>query len=359
MSEKMNARERMLAAIRHQPVDRIPTDIWAVGEVWTKLRAHFGSDADAREALHIDGMGSTWADYVGPALPAVPEGHIVDYWGIQYRSIPYDTGIYYEQSVWPLKDATTIDDLEAFPWPSPDWFDYSQVKERAKAAREKQVVLCGYMTIFYMHLLLRGLEQSLLDPHDDPDFTHHLLGRVSDSLYEYHRRMFEACDGLVDLAQVTDDLGCQTGPLISLATFRTYYRPHLQRFIDLCREHGVIVFHHDDGAIRPFLPDLIEMGIDVLNPVQSACPGMEMVGLKQDFGQKLCFHGGIDNQEVLPFGTPEAVRAAVREAIDALASDGTGYILAPCHNIQSVTPVENIIAMYDEAQRYSKERAGG
>jgi uroporphyrinogen decarboxylase len=112
------------------------------------------------------------------------------------------------------------------------------------------------------------------------------------------------------------------------------------------------VFHHDDGAIRPFLPELVDMGIDILNPVQHTCPGMEMKGLKRDFGARLCFHGGIDNQKVLPFGTPEEVRQEVRRAIDALASDGTGYILAPCHNLQAVSPVENIVAMYDEAFRY-------
>jgi uroporphyrinogen decarboxylase len=96
------------------------------------------------------------------------------------------------------------------------------------------------------------------------------------------------------------------------------------------------------------------MGIDILNPVQATCPGMEMEGLKRDFGQTLCFHGGIDNQHILPFGSPEEVRAEVRRAIDTLASDRTGYILAPCHNVQPVTPVENILAMYDEAWCYRK-----
>lgn len=351
---EMNSRERMLAAMNLQPVDRTPTDIWAVGEVWQKLKDRLGEYPDILAALHIDGMASVGAGYIGPALPEVPEGHIVDYWGLQYRSIQYDTGVYHEQSVWPLEGATTIDDLERHQWPSADWFDYSKMRDAALAAREKQVVLCGYMTIFYLHLLLRGLEQSLLDPHDDPDFAHHLLNRVSDFLYEYHRRMFEAADGLIDVAQVTDDFGSQTGPLIGLQTFRTFYRPHMERFIGLCREHGIKVFHHDDGAIRPLLPDLVEMGIDILNPIQSACPGMEMDGLKRDFGSTLCFHGGIDNQEVLPFGTPDRVRAAVRAAIDALASNGTGYILAPCHNIQALTPVENILAMYDEAWRYGR-----
>jgi len=116
----------------------------------------------------------------------------------------------------------------------------------------------------------------------------------------------------------------------------------------------VKVFHHDDGAIRDFIPDLIAAGIDILNPIQWPCPGMEQEGLKRDFGDRLCFHGGIDNQRILPFGTPEEVRAEVRHNIDALASDGTGYILAPCHNLQAVSPIENIIAMYDEAYQYGR-----
>ena len=351
---EMTARERVLAAMNLEPVDRVPTDIWAVAEVWETLKDHLGDDVDIRDALHIDGMGGVGAEYVGPPLPKVPEDEIVDFWGLRYRSVPYETGVYYEQSVWPLKDATTIDDLEGYEWPGVDWFDYSKMRQAAIAAREKQVVMCGYMAVFYTHNLLRGLEQSLLDPHDDPEFTHHLLNRISDFLYEYHRRMFEACDGLVDVAQVTDDYGSQTGPLIGLEAFRTFYRPHMERFIGLCREHSIKVFHHDDGAIRPFLPDFVEMGIEILNPIQHRLPGMDMEGLKRDFGDRLCFHGAIDNQEVLPFGTPEDVRAAVRTAIDALASDGTGYILAPCHNIQANTPVENIIAMYDESWRYGK-----
>ncbi len=346
----MNARERMLAAINHQPVDRVPTDIWATGEVVEKLVASLGADWAA--ALHIDGMGGTGARYIGPALPAVAEGEGSDMWGIRTRRQAYGTGVYYEQCAWPLAEATTIDDLERYPWPQAEWFDYSEMRAGAARARETQAVQCGYMAPFYYHNLLRGLEQSLIDPLDDPDFTRHLLGRLADAFYGYHRRMFEACDGLIDVAQVTDDYGSQTGPLISLAVFREFYRPHLTRFIDLCKEFGIKVFHHDDGAIRTFIPDLIAMGIDILNPIQHVCPGMELDGLKRDFGAALCFHGGIDNQRVLPFGTPEEVRAEVRLNIDTLAADGTGYILAPCHALQPVTPVENIVAMYDEALVY-------
>lgn len=151
------------------------------------------------------------------------------------------------------------------------------------------------------------------------------------------------------MAQVTltDNLGSQHGPLISLRTYREFYASHHKRFIDLCHEFGVKVFHHDDGAMRAFLPDLVEMGIDILNPIQWISAGMDMLSLKEDFGDKLCFHGGIDNQHVLPSAQP-TVRAEVHHCIDTLASDRTGYILAPCHNIQPVTPLENVIAMYDE-----------
>ena len=350
----MNSRERILSAIDHQPLDRIPTDIWATGEVWAKLRAHFGEGTDILAALHIDGMASTGADYCGPALPPVAEGESVDFWGIRNRRIVYETGEYYEQSHYPLADARTIDDLEQYAWPSADWFDYRRMRERALAVHDTKAVQCGYMAPFYFHNLLRGLETSLIDPLDDPDFTHHLLNRLCDFFYEHHLRMFETCGDLIDIAQVTDDLGSQTGPLIGMDTFHEFYQPHMQRFIDLCHGFNIRVFHHDDGAMRAFLPDLVAMGIDVLNPVQWNCPGMELEGLKRDFGKEICFHGGIDNQQILPFGTPEEVRAEVRHNIDALANDGTGYILAPCHNLQAVSPVENIIAMYDEAWRYGK-----
>jgi uroporphyrinogen decarboxylase len=153
---------------------------------------------------------------------------------------------------------------------------------------------------------------------------------------------------------VTDDLGSQTGPMIGMNIYREFYAPQHKRFIDLCHEFGIKVFHHDDGSCREFLPLLVGMGIDILNPVQWACPGMDMRELKAEFGKRICFHGGVENQRIIPFGTPDEVRAEVRHCMDALAADGTGYILAPCHNIQGNVPVENILALYDEAWRYGK-----
>ena len=348
----MHARERLLAAINRQPVDRVPTDIWATPEVWAKLRQHFGEGTDLAAALHIDGMAGVGPAYIGPPLPVLPAGESVDYWGMRRKRIAHEGGAYDEQTFYPLAAARTIDDLDAYAWPTTDWFDYSAMRQQAAERRRTQAVQCGYMAPFYFHNLLRGLEQSLLDPLLDPDLTHAILDRIGHFFYEHHRRMFEACDGLIDVAQVTDDLGSQTGPLISLKLYDDFYAPHHRRFIDLCHDFGIKVFHHDDGSCRPFLPRLVAMGIDILNPVQWTCPGMDMVELKAEFGSAICFHGAIENQRILPFGSPEEVRAEVRHCIDSLASDGTGYILASCHCLQVNTPIENILAMYDEAYQY-------
>jgi uroporphyrinogen decarboxylase len=354
----MNSRDRVLAAINHQPVDRVPTDIWAAPEVWNGLRARFGTEENVREALHIDGIIDVRPPYVGPPFAACPADAGLDFqvyygvWGAGLRWVDHGTGRYLEQINYPLAHAQTVADLDSFSWPTADWFDYSGLLDLAAAQHATRVVMCGYMSPVYLHGLLRGIEQSYMDPLAEPELTEELLHRVCEFEYQRHRRAFEAADGLIDIAQVSDDLGCQTGPLMSLAVYRKFYRPHHERFIGLCREFGIKVFHHDDGGMRVFLPDLVELGIDVLNPVQHTCAGMEMTALKRDFGRQVCFHGGVENQQILPFGTPDDVRAEVRRCIDALASDRTGYILASCHNLQSVTPLENVLAMYDEAWHY-------
>ena len=347
--EAMSSRERMLAAINLQPVDRAPLDLSVTDEVMKMLLDHFGSNADINSALHIDGFARADARYVGPAFPK--NGNC---WGMRFKRMDYGSGVYQEQSFFPLAGARSVDDLEAYSWPQADWFDCSDLVDRIRPLHEHRAVMVGKMAPFYLHNQLRGLEQSLMDPWDDPEFTHHLLSRITDHFVALHRRIFEAAEGLIDVTQVTDDFGSQIGPMISLDAFREFYKPYLGRCTHLAKEFGIKIFHHDDGAIRTFLPDLIELGIDILNPVQWACQDMELDALKRDFGDALCFHGGIENQHILPFGTPEEVRAEVRHCIDGLSSDGTGYILCSCHNIQPGTPLENVLAMYDEAWIYGR-----
>ena len=346
----MTSRERVLAAVRHQPLDRFPTDIWAVEEAWQKLRQHFKTqdEVEIYERLGIDAIPGIGPDYHGPAFNGPDPALRYDEWGFGNRLQEYGGGIYEEQVFFPLANAESIADLEKFPWPSPDDYDYDGL--RTKAARYPgRAIQCGYWAIFYWHNRLRGLEQSLMDAAVKPEFTRYLLERVSDFFYEYHRRCFEATRGLADIAQVTDDYGAQSGLLISPRTFDNFYRPSMQRGIDLAHAYDRLVFHHDDGDNRRLQPRFVEMGVEILNPVQWRCGNWDLDAVKAQVGDKLCFHGGVDNQETMPFGTADDVRAEVRWLKRTLGSDGTGLIIAPCHNIQAITPLENILALYEEA----------
>jgi uroporphyrinogen decarboxylase len=260
----------------------------------------------------------------------------------------YGSGVYDEQVYFPLWEAETISDLDRYPWPSPDWYDYSALPAQA-AQYPGRAIECGYTAVFYWHNRLRGLERSLTDPIERPAFTHALVERLSNFFTEYHRRCFEATRGLIDTTQVTDDFGMQTGLLISPRVFDEYYREPIRRAVELAHAYGLAVFHHDDGDMRRLLPRLVELGIQVLNPVQWRCGNWDLADLKAQYGATLCFHGGIDNQGTLPFGTAEEVRLEVRRIKATLGADGTGLIIAPCHNLQANTPTENIVALYEEA----------
>jgi uroporphyrinogen decarboxylase len=148
------------------------------------------------------------------------------------------------------------------------------------------------------------------------------------------------------ISYVAEDMGAQEDLMISPAKIREFLLPGMRRMIDLVHGAGAYAFHHNDGAVRRIIPDMIEAGIDALNPVQWRCPGMEREGLKRDFGARVVFHGAVDNQQTLPFGTPDDVRREVADNLRILGAGG-GYILAPCHNIQAVSPVENVVAMYE------------
>ena len=191
-----------------------------------------------------------------------------------------------------------------------------------------------------------------MDPMLRPEFTAYLVGRISDFFTEYHRRCFQAVHGLADMTQVTDDFGSQHGLLISPRIFERFYRTPLQRGIDLAHEYGLLVFHHDDGDCRPLLPRLVEMGINILNPIQWRCGNWDLAAVKAQYGSRICFHSAVDNQQTLAFGTPEDVRAEVKRLVETLGCDGTGFIICPCHNLQAITPVENILALYEAAREY-------
>ena len=193
---------------------------------------------------------------------------------------------------------------------------------------------------------MRGLERAFEDLVLRPEIAEAILGHIFDFHHELHRRSFEAGGRRIDLTWVAEDLGSQTGPLISLPMYRRFLMPNQVAMADLARSFDIHVMYHTDGAARMFLPDLIEeVGIEVLNPIQWRCPGMEREGLVADFSDRIVFHGSIDNQQTLAFGSVDEVIREVRQSVEIYR--GTRWICAPCHNLQPVSPTENIVAMYE------------
>ncbi len=359
MSDQMTSRERIIAAIDHKPVDKIPTDYWGTPEITSKLMKALGikQEIDLWKRLDIDKIITIKPTYIGPKLE--DDGTMkTDLWGIKHRTISYcnGEGEYEEMCHHPLGPYSTIDEIEAnYTWPSADWFDFSSVTRQCRLYPD-YAIECGYAAPFYMYNNIRGLQESMMDLAIDENLAHYIIGRICDFYYDYHSRLFSAGEGKIDIAQVTDDFGSQNSLLISLDMFDRFFKPHYERFIKLLKSYDIKVFHHDDGSIMPLIPRLVELGIEVLNPIQWHLPGMDLTELKSRFGDKICFHGGIDNQDVLPFGTIDDVKAEVETCLDLLASDGTGYILAPCHNLQIISPIENIVAMYETANQLRVQR---
>ena len=343
--DKVTPRERWLAVINGEVPDRVPLDYSATPEATRKLMDYLGAkDMEQVYArLHVDPKVGVGPRYVGPPTP-VGE----DVFGCRFRDVDYGTGVYNECVYNPLATCESVEELEAnYTWPDPDWWDYSEVPAQLEG-KEHLPVLGGGSEPFLIYKNLRGMERAYMDLALEPQIVHYCLDKLFDLAYESTRRIYEQIPGKVMISYVAEDLGSQTSLLMSPAQIREFILPRMKRMMDLVHGAGAYVFFHSDGAVREIIPDMIEAGIDVFNPIQWRCPGMEREGLKTDFGGRIAFHGGMDNQYTLPFGTVEEVRREVLDNIRILG-EGGGYVLSPCHNIQSVGPPENVVAMYDTA----------
>ncbi|MFP4176417.1 MAG: uroporphyrinogen decarboxylase family protein [Candidatus Brocadiia bacterium] len=345
--ETMTPRERWTTVLDGGTPDRVPTDYWATSEATDRLLNHLGLDTleQARAELHIDPLLIVGGRYTGPRIPENE-----DVFGCRFEKVNYGTGTYRECIHNPLAEYDTVEEIDDnYTWPDPDWWSYDHLPEQIKG-RDDLPVRGGGSEPFLIYKRLRGMEQGMMDLALNPDIVHYCLDHLFDLACESTRRIFEQIPDRVLISYVAEDLGGQEGLLISRERIKEFLLPRMKRMMDLVHQAGAYVFTHTDGAVRDVLPDLIEAGTDVLNPIQWRCPGMEREGLKRDFGDDLVFHGAVDNQYTLASGSVEEVRKEVRHNIRILGRGG-GYILAPCHNIQSVSPPENIVAMYETAWR--------
>jgi len=358
----MNHRARVLTALAHQHPDRLPRDYWATLEVTERLRQHWG--LPDREALlrHI-GADLRYVEgpaYVGRALRRHPDGSVEDLWGVRRRPETVTgegyTWTYQHVVEAPLEAAQTPADVAAYPrWPSPDGWDYSQVRQQCLAHDGYAVVNAGDRLDRTAQLkpmmYLRGMEQTYVDLAREPDMVDALIGRIVEYFLEVDRRVFEAAAGAIDIFMMGDDFGTQQGPMMSLDTWRRFFRPGFAAFIDLAHRYGLKVMHHTCGSVVGLIPDFIVCGLDILQSLQPQAAGMDLAQLRREFGRDLCFQGGIDIQGVLPHGTPEEVRQHVRRQIGA-AGDQGGYILCTAHNLQPDTPLANVLALFEAYEEF-------
>lgn len=364
MTGIMTPRERVLAILNREPVDRLPVDLWYAPEVGKLLREHCGvsSDLEMYRALNLDKIVWVFMDYrtedggragAQSGAGAETQGSRT-MWGVPLKDIEAGDAHYAEFGSAPLAGYNTAESLHGYPWwPDAERFDYDSAVAKAREAANEFAVIGPWVSLFEIYCQLRGLEQSLMDLVENPDLVNAILDRVESIQTEMMRRFFACAGESLDLVFISDDIAGQNSLLMSPAMWKRYLEPRLTRWCDLIHSHGLRAFYHTDGAARRLIGPILDCGVDVLNPIQHACPGMELDGLKRDFGSRVIFHGGVDNQFALPRGTPEDVRRETHDCLRTLGAGGEGFICCSCHNVQAGTPLENILAMIEAVQNES------
>nr|MBC7243945.1 hypothetical protein [Chloroflexota bacterium] len=367
---QMTSRERVMAALHHEEPDRVPFDLGGSGttsltiEAYENLKAYEGISAPTQimyKAFRVARLDEETMRRLGSDLrpivirppknwtsPPSEPGTFVDEFGIKWRQVNYSKGYYWELASHPLANAT-ISDLDRYPWP--DAGDPGRYKGLAEEVRDlfehtpyALVGDSGFKGFWEPASMLRGMTQALMDLVQDPDFIHALLDKLFELNAVITQRFLEITGPYLAAIRLVDDLATQSAPIMSPATYRAMIKPYHKKFCALIRQYtDAIIVLHSCGNITLLVDDLIDAGVQALNPVQvSAIP--DVAGLKAKYGDRLSFWGGIDSQHVLPHGTPENVREEVGRRIHQLGQGG-GYIAAAVHNIQPDVPPRNIIAM--------------
>jgi len=344
----MTPKERVRCSLAWHEPDRAPIEAYLTPEVLASLERHF-TGRSVLECLGVDFRGVE-APYRGPLR--APEGDVFfDIWGTGYRRVKHGSGGAYDEAViHSLARPRTVDEVEAHPWPSPDDFDTSQVEAQCDALGDYAIVCGGPGTPDILNGVSRGrgMEQVVIDIATRDPVGLAIIDQRCAITYEVMRRTLAAGRGKIDILHIGEDTANQRGRMFSPKDFDEVFRPRLQRFIDLGHEFGAKVMLHSCGDTHDLHLTFIDMGLDILDSMQPEPPGMDIEAARERCRGKLAFCGLISTQRTLPFGTVEQCRAEARHRLDVVARGG-GYIFAPAHNIQPDTPVENILAVYEEA----------
>lgn len=353
----MNSKERFQSAMNHQTADRVPVDYLATATVTKNLKQYFGitTERELLDTLNADFYYLSFRDisqnesclpfYNGPKLNFTDTERTCPL-GIRFHRKVYDDKFGADEAIsGPFKNIVSTKEILNHPWPKPEWFDLEPLIIECEDFSDK-IIIGGFWTALFSDCFrMYGFQEFLMDMLMRPVFIKTLVDRTTDFYLEMNERMFSILKGKMDIFYLGSDFGSQQGLMFGEDMWLDIYYENYKKIIEHARSYGLTVMFHSCGSISPLIHNLIELGVDILDPVQTTAGNMEPKSLKDQFGENIVFHGAIDTQNVLPNKRPEEVKEHAHKTIDILGKNG-GYIFASCNNIQSDTPMQNIEALY-------------
>jgi len=346
----MRSKERVIKTYDFKIPDRIPIDFCADEPVYDALIKKIGVK-DQLKLMEYFKIDFRWArpKWIGPELKTI-DGKRTDFFWIPREGVGFGHAVKH-----PLANAETIRDVENYNWPKPEYYDYDvYLREAKKFSDEGYAVYGGHWGWFFGAANdLVGMEKFMMMMYDKPDVAFKIMEKTTDFFYECSKIMFEKAKGYVDIFFTGDDYGQQNGPLVSLSMWRNLIKPHVKRLYSLAKQYDLYITQHSCGSITYILNDLIELGLNAIEPVQVRAYDMGFESLVDRYKGKVVLQGSIDTQKTLPFGTPEDIKEEVLSRIK-LFKDKGGFVLGSAQHLLSDIPLENILVMYETAYNYGK-----
>ncbi|MGQ9631605.1 MAG: uroporphyrinogen decarboxylase family protein [bacterium] len=353
----MTGRERVLTAMRREVPDRVPKTFSLCPSQMERFRRETGAD-DPDEYFGFEvrsvsvrptHMKTDFSHWLGDT-----SNIRVDEWGIGWLGT--ESSYHFEDMIHPLRGAQTVEEIERYPFPDLDQdYRYEGIKEEVDEYHRRGYAVSGAVspvggTIFWPPYKLRSMEELLVDFYANPAIAEALLDRVTYISSTMAAKM-ASCG--VDIIHTADDLGTQRGLMMSREMYRKWIKGRMAEVVESAKSvnPNVLVFFHSDGNVTDLIPDFIDIGIDILNPLQPEC--MDVAWVKGEYGKHLAFWGTIGTQTTMPFGTPEEVKRVVKERIKVVGRGG-GFLIAPTHVVEPEVPWENIMAFVEAVEEYGR-----
>jgi uroporphyrinogen decarboxylase len=343
--------ERVIRSLNRQETDRVPFMYRDVPEVRSRLKKDLNLTSDEELFQYLD-IDFRWVEpvYIGKPLN-LNNGHKRDIWGVEWKYTRFSNEAgYWNEVSHPLGDVYDPEQLKDYPWPSVHDWDFSMLEAQCDRFADFAIMTApgpaspGILQTPIQPLI--GNERSFTEPLMNPEFFQALIDKILEFQIEFIDRIFSAARGKIDFFRIGDDFGTQRGLLFDTDTFNHFFQPAFMKMAGTAKKYGAHYYQHSCGAIRDLIPSFLEAGVEVIDPLQVGAAGMVPEELKKEYGQLVTFSGGIDEQQILPHGTPEQVGKEVERMVKIM-SPGGGYFLGPTHNFQDDIPTENILAMYE------------